>query len=311
MDSQDWLATHFEAHRPHLQAVAYRMLGSTSEAHDAVQEAWLRLSRSSTDTDAIENPGGWLTTVVSRVCLNMLRTRRTRPEEPLPPAATGAGAGVDAAFPGGSAGLEGGLGAGPADTAAPDDQAVLSDSIGVAMLVVLDTLAPAERLAFVLHDMFAVPFDEIAPIVDRSPAAARQLASRARRRVQGARVESPADPARHRRVVEAFLAAARQGDFDGLLAVLDPDVVLRSDTPTPGGLHIVRGAEAVARGASMFSARARMSEPAIIDGLPGMVVRTDGRIVGALAMGITADRVTTIEIISDPASVAALEVTPL
>src|SRR5918994_5694755 len=298
MDSQDWLATHFEAHRPHLQAVAYRMLGSTSEAHDAVQEAWLRLSRASTDTDEIENPGGWLTTVVSRVCLNMLRTRRTRPEEPLFPPDD-----PDAARPAGppAAGTGHDVAPGPAPggTDAPEDQAVLSESIGVAMLVVLDTLAPAERLAFVLHDMFAVPFDEIAPIVGRSPNAAKMLASRARRRVQAATVPDT-NLTRQREVVDAFLAAARGGDFDALLAVLDPDVVLRADRGVvpPGVSREVRGAAAVAKRAA--KGRARAARPALVNGEVGVVVAPRGRLLMVLGFTITRGRIVEIDAISDP-----------
>ena len=231
MDEHDWLAERFEANRTHLRAVAYRMLGSLSEADDAVQEAWLRLSRS--DTSGVENLGGWLTTVVARVCLDMLRSRKSRREEPL-------GAHVPEPIVSREDGID------------PEHEALLADSVGLALLVVLETLAPAERLAFVLHDMFAVPFDEIAPIVGRSPAAARQLASRARRRVQGAATAPDADLTRQREVVDAFLAASRGGDFDALLAVLDPDVVLRADRAAvqAGASREVRGAAAVAEHAS-------------------------------------------------------------
>src|SRR5438477_2141872 len=208
MDQQEWLAREFEDHRPHLRAVAYRMLGSLSEADDAVQDAWLRLRR--TDTSEVENLRGWLTTIVARVALNMLRARRTRREQPL-----------DVHVP--DPIID------PADGTDPEHEALLADSVGLALLVVLETLNPAERLAFVLHDMFAVPFEEIAPIVERSPAATRQLASRARRRVQGQRAIPDADMDRQREVVAAFLAASRGGDFDALLALLDPDVVLRAD----------------------------------------------------------------------------------
>ena len=236
MDEHDWLAERFEENRTHLRAVAYRMLGSLSEADDAVQESWLRLSRS--DTSGVENLGGWLTTVVARVCLDMLRSRKSRREEPLdvhvPEPIVSREAGTD-----------------------PEHEALLADSVGLALLVVLETLAPAERLAFVLHDMFAVPFDEIAPIVGRSPAAARQLASRARRRVQGCgRALPDADLTRQREVVDAFLAAARGGDFDALLAVLDPDVVLRADRA------------AVPAGARERSA-ARRPWPQAFAGVPG------------------------------------------
>ncbi|HEY2792865.1 MAG TPA: sigma-70 family RNA polymerase sigma factor, partial [Micromonosporaceae bacterium] len=233
MDTQDRLADEFEAHRAHLRAVAYRMLGSATEAEDAVQEAWLRLSRA--DADSVDNLGGWLTTVVARICLDMLRSRKSRREEPLESSPV------------------------RHSTADPEQEAVLSDSVGLALLIVLDTLAPAERLAFVLHDMFDVPFDEIAPIVDRSEAAARQLASRARRRVQGADPDAPPDQERdaerRRAVVEAFLAAARGGDFEALLTVLDPDVVVRADriAAAAGADPETRGALAVA---GMFNGRA-------------------------------------------------------
>src|SRR6266571_4966583 len=235
MDDHEWLAERFEEHRTHLRAVAYRMLGSLSEADDAVQESWLRLSRS--DPSGIENLGGWLTTVVARVCLNVLRSRESRREEPM-----------SVRVPDPIVGRE--------DEFDPDHGVLLSDSVGLALLVVLETLAPAERLAFVLHDMFAVPFDEIAPMVGRSPTAARQLASRARRRVQGAAAVPDTDLRRQREVVDAFLAAARDGDFDALLAVLDPDVVLRADRAAvhAGASREVRSAPAVAK---QFSGRAR------------------------------------------------------
>ena len=233
-ERHDSLTQQFEANRTHLRAVAYRMLGSVSEADDAVQEAWLRLNR--TETSSVENLGGWLTTVVARVCLDMLRSRKSRREEALE------GPRVPEPI------------VGPADGVDPEHEALLADSVGLALLVVLETLDPAERLAFVLHDMFAMPFDEIAPIVDRSPAAARQLASRARRRVRGAAPAPDPDLERQREVVDAFLAASREGDFDALLAVLDPDVVLRAD----GGAvradlsKEVRGAQEVAEQALMF-----------------------------------------------------------
>src|SRR5437588_645109 len=250
MDDHDWLAGQFEANRTHLRAVAYRMLGSLSEADDAVQESWLHLSRSG--TIGVDNVGGWLTTVVARVCLDMLRSRKSRREEPL-------GAHVPEPFVSAEDGID------------PEHEALLADSVGPALLVVLETLAPAERLAFVLHDMFAVPFDEIAAIVGRSPAAARQLASRARRRVQGAGTEDPpADRARQRAVVDAFLAASRGGDFDALLALLDPDVVLRADQAAvrSGGIaEEVRGAAAVAE---TFAGRARAAQPALVDGAVGL-----------------------------------------
>ena len=245
MSDQDLLAEQFEANRAHLGAVAYRMLGSTAEADDAVQEAWLRLSRA--DTSDVRNMGGWLTTVVSRVCLDMLRSRRSRREEP-----------IDPHVPDPIVGRE--------RSADPEGQAMLADSVGLAMLVVLEMLEPAERLAFVLHDMFALPFDEIAPIVDRSPEATRQLASRARRRVQGTATLPEADLPRQRVVVDAFFAAARGGDFEALVALLDPDVVLRSDggMAVPTASAVVRGAEAVAGRAIMFSR-------------PGALVRAGGR----------------------------------
>src|SRR5438105_7873265 len=238
MDEQGWLAARFEENRTHLGAVAYRMLGSPSDADDAVQESWLRLSRSG--TSGVENLGGWLTTVVARVCLDMLRSRTSRREEPL-----------EAYVPDPIVSREGGID--------PEHEALLADSVGLALLVVLDTLNPAERLAFVLHDLFAVPFDEIAPIVGRSETAARQLASRARRRVQGAATAPDADLTRQREVVDAFLAASRGGDFDALLAVLDPDVVLRADSAAVhmGASREVRGAAAVAK---QFSGRARFAQ---------------------------------------------------
>src|ERR687892_564956 len=234
MDERDWLAERFEEHRTRLRAVAYRMLGSLSEADDAVQEAWLRLNR--TDADEVENLGGWLTTVVARVALNMLRSRNTRREQPL-----------DVHMPDPIIAA--------ADQRDPEHEALLADSVGLALLVVLETLSPPERLAFVLHDMFAVPFDEIAPIVDRSPEAARQLASRARRRVQGETAIPDADHDTQREVLDAFLAAAREGDFEALLEVLDPDVVLRADrgAVSIGGSRVVRGAANVARQAFAFS----------------------------------------------------------
>src|SRR6266852_4858867 len=249
MDENDGLADQFEASRNHLRSVAYRMLGSMSEADDAVQEAWLRVSRSG--TSAVENLGGWLTTVVARVCLDLLRSRKSRREEPL---------GVHLQDP----------------IANPEHEALLADSVGLALLVVLETLAPAERLAFVLHDMFAVPFDEIAPIVERSPAAARQLASRARRRLQGAATVSNTDRARQREVVDAFLAASRGGDFAALLALLDPDVVRRADGAAvlSGASREVRGAAAVA---DTFSRRAAAARPALVNAAVGLVWAPGGR----------------------------------
>ncbi|MFF9770556.1 sigma-70 family RNA polymerase sigma factor [Streptomyces sp. NPDC014636] len=276
MTDNDFLAERFEAYRGHLRAVAYRMLGSATEAEDAVQEAWFRLSRS--DTRQVENLGGWLTTVVGRVCLDMLRSRRSRGEEPLDSWQ-------------------------PAPSAEPDpaQSALLADSVGLALLVVLDTLSPAERLAFVLHDLFGVPFEEIGGILGRAPAAARQLASRARRRVRG--VEAPeADLARRREVVDAFLAAARDGDFDGLLAVLDPDVVARSE----GGVN--SGAERVAAGATSFAHLARVARPVLVDGAAGLAVFADGRPERVLAFTFVADRISVIDIISEPSRLAGLTV---
>jgi RNA polymerase sigma-70 factor (ECF subfamily) len=289
VDERDWLANRFEENRPHLRAVAYRMLGSVSEADDAVQEAWLRLSRS--DASAIENLGGWLTTAVARTCLDMLRSRRSRREEPLGPH-------VPEPIVSSDEGTD------------PEHEALLADSLGIAMLVVLETLAPAERLAFVLHDMFAVPFDEIAPIVGRSPAAARQLASRARRRVQGATAAQEADVARHREVVDAFLAASRGGDFDALLALLDPDVVLRADRAAvqAGATTDVRGAAAVAR---TFSGRARAARPAVVNGAPGAVWAPGGRPRVVFGFTIMGGRIVEIDILADPARLRRMDLTVL
>ena len=279
MDKRDFLVEQFEEHRTHLRAVAYRMLGSVSEADDAVQETWLRLSRS--DTSEVENLGGWLTTVLARVCLDMLRSRKSRREESL-------GARVSGPM------------AVRAEGADPEQEALLSDSVGLALLVVLETLTPAERLAFVLHDMFAVPFDEIAPIVGRSPDAARQLASRARRRVRGADTSYELDLTRQREVVDAFLAAARDGDFDALVAVLDPDVVLRSDRaalPADAPTE-VRGAPAVARRALV--GRARAARPALVDGAVGVVVTPRGRLLMVLDFKIRGGKIVEIDAVADP-----------
>jgi RNA polymerase sigma factor (sigma-70 family) len=290
MDEHDFLAEQFEENRTHLRAVAYRMLGSLGEAEDAVQEAWLRLSRS--DTSGIENLGGWLTTVVGRVCLDMLRSRRSRREEPL-----------GARFPDPIVGRQGGID--------PEHEALLSDSVGLALLVVLETLSPAERLAFVLHDMFAVPFGEIAPIVGRSPAASRQLASRARRRVRGAATVPDADLNRQREVVDAFLAAARGGDFDALVAVLDPDVVLRSDRGAvpAGASREVRGAPAVARRAA--KERARAARPALVNGAVGVVVAPRGRLLMVLGFTIRGGKIVEIDAIADPARLRKLDLAVL
>jgi RNA polymerase sigma-70 factor, ECF subfamily len=279
MDKRDFLVEQFEEHRTHLRAVAYRMLGSVSEADDAVQETWLRLSRS--DTSEVENLGGWLTTVLARVCLDMLRSRKSRREESL-------GARVPEPI------------AGRADGADPEQEALLSDSVGLALLVVLETLTPAERLAFVLHDMFAVPFDEIAPIVGRSPDAVRQLASRARRRVRGADTSYELDLTRQREVVDAFLAAARDGDFDALVAVLDPDVVLRSDRAAlpADAPREVRGAPAVARRALV--GRARAARPALVDGAVGVIVTPRGRLLMVLDFKIRDGKIVEIDAVADP-----------
>ncbi len=287
MSEHDWLAERFEENRAHLRAVAYRVLGSASEADDAVQETWLRLSRSG--ADGVENLGGWLTTIVARVALNMLSSRASRREEPIDSSA------VSGAEAGGT------QGAGHAD---PEHEAVLADSLGLALLVVLDTLTPAERLAFVLHDMFAVPFDEIAPIVDRSPAAARQLASRARRRVQQADAAPEAETAVRRDIVRAFLAASRGGDFDALLAILDPDVVLRGDAAD----REVQGALAVA---GTFSGRAAAARPALIDGAPGAIWAQGGTIRVVFDFTIMNGKIVAIELIGDPGRISELEVVPL
>jgi RNA polymerase sigma factor (sigma-70 family) len=278
----EWQTEEFERHRQHLQSVAYRMLGSTSEAEDAVQEAWLRLSRS--DTEAVENLAGWLTTVVARVSLDMLRSRRARREdyvtlpEPIVTIANG-----------------------------PEDEAVLADSVGLALLVVLDTLAPAERLAFVLHDMFGMPFDEIALIVDRSEAATRQLASRARRRVRGATPRTDPDLREQRRVVDAFLAAARAGDFEALLKVLDPEVVFRADRGPRGVRMPVTGAQEVARTilarGSRFAPHAR---PVIVNGNAGVIVVPGKKPIAVVSFSVAAGRIVEIDLVADPAKLVAL-----
>jgi RNA polymerase sigma factor (sigma-70 family) len=292
MDDQEWLAERFEEHRTHLRAVAYRMLGSLSEADDAVQEAWLRLSRS--DADGIENLGGWLTTVVSRVALNMLRSRRTRREEPID---------VRVADPIVSR----------AEGMDPEHEALVADSVGLALLVVLDSLAPAERLAFVLHDMFGVPFDEIAPIVDRSPAAARQLASRARRRVRGSAPVPDPDLTRQREVVDAFFAAARDGDFEALVAVLDDDVVLRSDggAGRPGATMVVRGAREVAGRALTYARLSPFVRPALVNGAVGVVVAPRGRPFSVMGFTVTGGRIVAIDGLNDPARLRRLDLAGL
>ena len=292
MDEHERLAERFEEHRGHLRKVAYRMLGSVSEADDAVQEAWLRLSR--TDTSDVENLGGWLTTVTARVCLNMLRSRRTRREESL-----------DVRVPEPIVDREDGLD--------PEHEALLADSVGLALLVVLETLQPAERLAFVLHDMFAVPFDEIAPRVGRSPTAARQLASRARRRVQGEAPAPDTDVARQREVVDAFFAAARDGDFEALVAVLDPDIVLRADggAARPDASAVVRGAREVASRAMTFRRLAPFVRPALINGVAGVVVAPEGHVVSVMAFTVASGRVVAIDALADPERLRTLDLTVL
>jgi RNA polymerase sigma factor (sigma-70 family) len=290
LDEHDWLAERFEERRSRLRTVAFRMLGSLSEADDAVQESWLRLSRS--DASLIENLDGWLTTVVARVCLNMLRAREARREEPL-----------DLRFPEPIVTSEDGMD--------PEHEAILADSVGLALLVVLDTLTPAERLAFVLHDMFAVPFDEVAPIVDRSPEAARQLASRARRRIQGTPVPD-ADLARQREVVDAFLAATREGDFEALMAVLDPDVVRRADlgaAPAFGSPAEVRGAEAVAEHAVAFVRRQGpvVTRPALVNGAVGVVVFREGRPLAIMGFTVRDGKILAIDILADPERLSELD----
>jgi RNA polymerase sigma-70 factor (ECF subfamily) len=271
----DQLAAVFEEHRPHLRAVGYRMLGSLAEADDAVQEAWLRLHRA--DAAGIGNLRSWLTTVVARVCLDLLRSRRTRGEEPL-----------ERRLPEPIVG--------PADGSDPEQRALLADAVGLALLIVLDTLAPAERLAFVLHDTFGVPFDEIAPIVGRSPAATRQLASRARRRVHGSVPVPDPDPGRQRAVVDAFLAAARDGDFAALLAVLDPDVVLRAETG--GGVRELRGARTVAEQAHAYASRVPLARPALVNGTAGLVVSTADRPIAVLAFIVHSGRIVELDILA-------------
>jgi RNA polymerase sigma-70 factor (ECF subfamily) len=285
MDEHDLLAEQFEANRAHLRAVAYQMLGSPNEADDAVQESWLRLSRS--EYSGVENLSGWLTTVVARVCLDMLRSRKSRREEPL-----------DERAPEPIVGRERGID--------PEHEVLLADSVGLALLVVLDTLTPAERLAFVLHDMFDLPFNEIAPIVGRSPTAARQLASRARRRVQGAATVPISDLARQREVVGAFLAASRGGDFDALLELLDPDVVLRADPVAvqAGASSEVRGAAAVA---GTFSGRARAAQPALVDGAAGAVWAPGGKPRVVFAFTITGGKIVEIEMLADPERLSQLD----
>ena len=290
MDEQEWLAQRFEEHRSRLRAVAYRMLGSLSEADDAVQDTWLRLSR--IDAGEVENLGGWLTTVVARVCLNMLRSRQSRREEPfgphVPEPILDPVTGVD-----------------------PEHEALLADSVGLALLVVLETLAPAERLAFVLHDMFAVPFDQIGQIVDRSPEAARQLASRARRRVRGGAPVTDADLDQQREVVQAFLAAAREGDFDALVALLDPDVVLRADSGPglPGATVEVRGAAEVASRALGYARLDLLGRSVLINGAVGVVSFRDGQPFSVGAVTVRGGRIVEMDILADPERLRRLDLT--
>jgi RNA polymerase sigma-70 factor, ECF subfamily len=280
MDEKKFLTEQFEANRTHLRRVAYRMLGSVGEVDDAVQETWLRLSRS--DSAAVENLRGWLTTVVARICLDMLRARKSRREEPMGPHVPE-----------------------PAADNAYERETEMADNVGTALLVVLETLTPAERLAFVLHDMFAVPFEEIAPLVDRTPAAARQLASRARRRVQGAPAPD-AELSHRRRIVDAFIRASRDGDFEGLLAVLDPDVVVRADAAAQqlGSLAEIRGAQAVARA---FKGRARAAKTALVDGQPGAAVVLGGQLRIALLVSFAGDRIAAIEAVADEEALAMID----
>ena len=288
MDEGDWLVERFQTHRAHLHAVAYRMLGSLSEADDAVQEAWLRLSRAG--TGGVDDLGRWLTTVVARVCLDMLRSRAARREEPL---------GVHLPDPI----------IGRPDAPDPEQEALLGDAVGLALLVVLEELAPAERLALVLHDTFAVPFEEIAAILGRSPAAARQLASRARRRVRASTTLPDADLARQRRVVDAFLAAARNGDLDALVAVLDPEVVVRADwgKVPAGASRTLRGPRAVAKQALAFAQRARSVRPALVNGTAGVVADTGGRLLAVMGFTVSGGKIVEIDILADPARLRRLD----
>lgn len=291
MNESDFLAQRFEQHRSRLKAMAYRMLGSLAEADDAVQEAWLRLAQ--LESDDIDNIGGWLTTVVGRVCLDMLRTRRLRGEVPLEyrlpdPVVSGEAAG-------------------------PEQQALIADSIGLALLVILESLNPAERLAFVLRDMFGVPYEEIATIMERTPVAVRKLASRARHRVRGAAPSPDPDPVAQRRVVDAFLSAARAGDFDALIAILDPDVVLRADTgrPFPDGMKVLRGARQVAGQIATFQrmATATTTSPALVNGTAGLVNTSYGDLVSIMSFTIVNETIAAIDILSDPERLAHLDLT--
>ena len=294
VEHDEWLVERFEGHRARLKSVAYRMLGSTSEAEDAVQEAWLRLSR--LGAGGIDNLGGWLTTVVARVCLNMLRSRRARREEALEgPLGEPLGAHVPDPI------------VGRLDGADPEHEALLADGVGLALLVVLETLSPAERLAFVLHDTFGVPFAEIAPIVGRSPAAARQLASRARNRVRGAARAPETNLARQREVVDAFLAASRGGDFGALLAVLDPEVVLRADNGAVGASRLVSGARAVANQALIYSRLAPFSQPALVNGAAGAVTAPGGEPLAIMGFTVARGKIVEIDILADPERLGRLD----
>lgn len=293
MDENEWLADRFEEHRPHLRAVAYRMLGSLSEADDAIQDTWLRVSRAG--AGGVENLGGWLTTVVARVCLNVLRSRNTRREESL-----------DGHIPDPVISSQ--------RVRQPEEEALLADSVGLALLVVLDTLSPAERLAFVLHDMFQLPFEEIAPMVGRSPEAARQLASRARRRVKGAQIPAPdPDLARQRAVVDAFFRAARGGDFDGLVALLDPEVVLRSDYGgrRPASPKVIHGPAAVASQALLGALPGAELHPALVNGTAGMVITVHGRPYAVMGFTVADGKIIDIDAIADPERVERLAETVL
>ena len=290
MDDRDFLAERFEEHRTHLRAVAYRMLGSLTEADDAVQEAWIRLSRS--DADQIENLGGWLTTVVARVSLNMLRSRKTRREEPM-----------DLRMPEPIVD--------PVDGTDPEHEAILADSVGLALLVVLETLSPPERLAFVLHDMFGVRFEEIGQVLDRSPQAARQLANRARHRIQDARTDPDPDLDAQREVVDAFLAAAREGDFERLVAVLDPDVVSRGDFGPGVPLREARGAEAVASNALMFQRLGLEIRPALVNGAVGAVSLRDGKPFSIGAVTVRGGKIVEMDFFADPERLAQIDLTIL
>jgi RNA polymerase sigma factor (sigma-70 family) len=286
MDEHQWLAERFEQNRARLRGVAYRILGSLSEADDAVQEGWIRISRA--DTTAVENMSAWMTTVVARVCLNMLQSRKSRREEQLgdhmPDPVVGRADGLD-----------------------PEYQALVADSVGLALLVVLEALTPAERVAFVLHDVFAISFEEIGPIVGRTPMAARQLASRARRRVQGNATAPDVDLARQREVVDAFLGAARNGDFQTLLQVLDPDVVLRSDAGG-GTLLEIRGAQTVARGAATFSRASTTVQAALVNGVAGVIAwDADGKVMSVMGFIVSGGRIVEIDALSDPTRLAQLD----